>query len=734
MRAVLVILFVLVWAVSTGAARADVLRIDTAQLILDEGSRMVALPHTLRQPDFDPAGSVVTFRLTFELPAAPEGLYAIYIPKLSLSARLFNGGHFVWACGDEDLVNLRCLHRPQMIVLPEGVLQAGTNVFDLEVYADGRQMNGLTEVYVGDYLTISHDYFVPARFLKVDLIRLLATFAAMAGILSLATGLAVSRERIYLVFGLTALFEAAASFVILAVDPPGDRALVSWMVFTVRFVGIPMKLLLFYEAFGRLNRRDRVVQAFVAMMVVGPVLIALTDSDRSVVIALYALILLGITITMVRLILWTRADPSWAKLTWTAAAIVIFVSGVHDYMRVGGLATLNGVYLLYYVFPLVIVVMSAALFAKMGQGLRVAQDFNEALRHEVGRRTADLESALASIRNMEDSALRLTRNIPFGTFILHSWGTAQSRFVFVSDRLRQMIDVPVGQVASELDLIATRLHPEDDWIHHTVVLPAVAANRRVEVECRLRANGGAWRWLRIIMIPQPDSTVPAIWDGVVIDVTDAREAEERLRIANAGLVEAAARESREAERARLLQDMHDGFGSQLSSARLAIEHGNITPAEVGRILLECSEDLRIMVDALGNEDGDLADALADFRHRTDRRFSGTGITVGWDIDIPPDLRMPPATILQILRILQEAKNNALRHSGARHLQVAVRVAGGRLTASVSDDGKGMGEVQTGGRGLANMRKRCREIGATLSLTDAGPGLCVTVAMDLPDAV
>jgi hypothetical protein len=186
----------------------------------------------------------------------------------------------------------------------------------------------------------------------------------------------------------------------------------------------------------------------------------------------------------------------------------------------------------------------------------------------------------------------------------------------------------------------------------------------VEAEFRVRSPEGNWRWLRWIMLPQPGSISPLVWDGVGIDVTEARQAEERLRIANAGLVADTADRSRMAERDRLLQDMHDGFGSQLSSPRLAIEQGNMDPAAVARILLECSEDLLIMIDALGNEDGDLANAMADFRYQTERRLMGTGITIVWDIAIAKDTRLAPTVVLQILRVLQDAKNNALHLSGS----------------------------------------------------------------------
>jgi signal transduction histidine kinase len=50
-----------------------------------------------------------------------------------------------------------------------------------------------------------------------------------------------------------------------------------------------------------------------------------------------------------------------------------------------------------------------------------------------------------------------------------------------------------------------------------------------------------------------------------------------------------------------------------------------------------------------------------------------------------------------------------------------------------DDGRGIDATSQGGRGLANMRKRCREIGARLDITNTGPGTTVAMTMDLIDA-
>lgn len=732
MRVLLGFAVVLLLALLGTAAAAEVMRITNGTLLAAGEAHPVTLPNVLDDSTFDPDGSIVTYRLTFDLPHASKGLQGIYISKLSLSGRIKHDGRLIWSCGGNDLPELRCLHRPHLVQLPEGFLHAGRNIIDIEVFADGRQTNGLSQVLVGPYDQLLYGFYLPMRFIKIDLVRALATIAAVAGFLSLAAGFAVPRERIFFVFGVTAILEAAASFVILAVDPIGSKEFASWLVFTVRFVGIPLKLLTFYEAFGKMKLSDPTVAFFIVVIFVGTTLIALSGSDRRVVMILYLVILLGIVFTVVRMTVWTIAEPNRRHLIWLSTAVLILAAGLHDYGRLGGAASFDGVYLLYYVFPSVIIIMVTMLFTQMGLGLRIAQDFTVQLKQQVAERTAELESALAATRALENSALRLTATIPFGTFILRTRDKVEDRFVFFSERLRQMTGLSGDDGPPSMQQVVAHFHPDDADLFCTGLRSALASGLQFEAEARMRGANGDWRWLHFVILPQLGSPHSEVWDGAVIDVTDARQAEERMRVANANLVEAAARKSRIEERERLLQDMHDGFGSQLSSARLAIEQGQLQPAEISRILFECSEDLRIMVDTLGNQDGRLADAVADFRYRIDRRLQGTGIAMQWDISIDEEAHLPPATVLQVVRVLQEATTNALRHSGAETIEVAIRTEADRLSVRVRDNGTGLQGASSGGRGISNMKKRSREIGGRLSVDDADGGTTVLLELTLSD--
>jgi signal transduction histidine kinase len=179
------------------------------------------------------------------------------------------------------------------------------------------------------------------------------------------------------------------------------------------------------------------------------------------------------------------------------------------------------------------------------------------------------------------------------------------------------------------------------------------------------------------------------------------------------------------ERQRIMQDMHDGLGSQLMSSLMLVERGALSNEQVAQILRESIDDMRLAIDALAAEETDLGSALGNLRYRIEPRLRAAGIELAWDArNLPESIGLHPDAVLPILRIVQEALNNALKHSGARVARVtfdASRVGDADyLDIRVADNGRGMSTEGVGGRGLLNMRNRALRIGAQLNIVSA-PG-------------
>jgi signal transduction histidine kinase len=182
--------------------------------------------------------------------------------------------------------------------------------------------------------------------------------------------------------------------------------------------------------------------------------------------------------------------------------------------------------------------------------------------------------------------------------------------------------------------------------------------------------------------------------------------------------------ARSQERERLLRDMHDGMGAQLMTALRGVERGALTPAQVAQSLQDGLDELRMLMDStdMGHY---LPGALATWRNRWDSRLSAAGVQLAWRIDDSLDgIKLANDVALQVMRILQEAATNIVKHSQARGMALDAAVRDGNLHIEVTDDGVGLPEAVTraGARGLKNMHYRAAQIGAQLQVTRQPPPL------------
>ena len=190
---------------------------------------------------------------------------------------------------------------------------------------------------------------------------------------------------------------------------------------------------------------------------------------------------------------------------------------------------------------------------------------------------------------------------------------------------------------------------------------------------------------------------------------------------------------REAERARILADLHDDLGPRLAGMSMRVEAIRSTTASadlasLAQDLADCRTELRRIVSGLtppALRDADLAGAL---HHLVASFAAASGRSIRLAPGTPTDISADVAVL--VYRFVAEAMTNAVRHGDATHVDIHVRRHRDRLVAAVEDDGRGGPIVP--GVGLSSLAERAHEAGGTLDHRPRQGG-GTSVSIEIPEA-
>jgi signal transduction histidine kinase len=199
----------------------------------------------------------------------------------------------------------------------------------------------------------------------------------------------------------------------------------------------------------------------------------------------------------------------------------------------------------------------------------------------------------------------------------------------------------------------------------------------------------------------------------------------------------------ERERMRVAAEVHDGLAQDLALAVRELAFLDTDPPEAAaaasrtRLRAAVTSAHAVVRDRLVDLSGALP--IGGLRAAVEAvcaRFERRGLTVRLTFD-DALVDTPPEVTAALVRVLNEALANAVKHAGAPAVDVALRAAPGAACVVIADDGRGfdpeaVGGSENGHLGLALMRARAREAAGDLEIRSA-PGAGTTVSARFPIA-
>ena len=298
-------------------------------------------------------------------------------------------------------------------------------------------------------------------------------------------------------------------------------------------------------------------------------------------------------------------------------------------------------------------------------------------------------------------------------------------------------------------------------LHHDDLERALATHRESNTsgtqyldEYRIATKDGRTLWIRDEAWPVlADDGSVLFWRGVMLDITERKEAEDKLRwsldvlrrtLQQRRELAQRLQHAQEAERRRIAADIHDDPIQVMSAVdmRLQMLLGYPEAAnddvlrEIEHEVAESIERLRSLLFELRPSTLDREGLVAALTLYAEHTAKATG----WTVEILDELptRPDPDMAALLYRIAQEAIVNARKHARASTLRLEVAGAGEGVVVRVIDDGGGFvpdlsAPPEPGHLGLSTMVERAELAGGwvrVISAPDAGTTVECWLPMDV----
>ncbi len=365
------------------------------------------------------------------------------------------------------------------------------------------------------------------------------------------------------------------------------------------------------------------------------------------------------------------------------------------------------------------------------QYLSIRQDITKRKKAEEELRRSEIRlneaQALAHISNWE---IDLAND-------MHTW----------SDEAYRIFGLDKNVVKPSIDLFLSFIHPDDAVPAKRVVTDSLQHFTDSKIDFRFMLADGKIRHGHIEWRFDFDETgKPYRLFGILQDITERREAEDKLKLLEKKILNQKIQEQRkigraiitgqEKERNHIGQELHDNINQLLAGSKMYLGTAGKKNKEIHEMikypieLIDTSiNEIRLLCQKLVQPPKSIKlhelinDLLVNLGENTE-------IITHLTYTIPHDLIRDDLK-LNIYRIIQEQINNIQKYAEAKNVNIIVKNTGKMITIIISDDGIGFNtHLKRKGIGLSNIQYRAESFNGKLSIKSS-PGKGCKLSIKLP---
>jgi PAS domain S-box-containing protein len=269
------------------------------------------------------------------------------------------------------------------------------------------------------------------------------------------------------------------------------------------------------------------------------------------------------------------------------------------------------------------------------------------------------------------------------------------------------------------------VHPEDYSLCLETYTHSFDRREPFQMQYRLRRHDGEYRWLFDRGVPRFNSDGSfSGYIGSCIDVTDRKQMEEALANVGRRLIEA-----HEEERTWIARELHDDVNQNIALLAVELErwsqHLPVSETEIQEHirsacsrLTDIAKDIQTLSHRLHSSKLEYLGLVAAANSFCKEFSQQHGVQIDFSHTGVPHT-IPKEISLCLFRILQEALQNAAKHSGARRFKVELSGTSEDISLMVGDTGigfDGQEAMHQQGLGLISMRERLQLVNGQLTIT------------------
>jgi len=135
-----------------------------------------------------------------------------------------------------------------------------------------------------------------------------------------------------------------------------------------------------------------------------------------------------------------------------------------------------------------------------------------------------------ALRRSEERYSRIANTIPGILYDYKRWPDGRTQFLYISPQCKEVFEYDADEIVKNPELLWSVVHPDDLERLQREDLESNQAQKLFQSEVRIVPPSGKTKWIQLTSRPnQPRGDEPAIWSGVILEITEQKEAEEALR-------------------------------------------------------------------------------------------------------------------------------------------------------------------------------------------------------------